>query len=53
LINVIQIGIGKLNGTHVAFGVMDFQFMEGGMGFVVGENIYLILLNMLPKNLCC
>nr|YP_010119743.1 acetyl-CoA carboxylase carboxyltransferase beta subunit [Hemsleya zhejiangensis]YP_010950787.1 acetyl-CoA carboxylase carboxyltransferase beta subunit [Hemsleya amabilis]QRC26892.1 acetyl-CoA carboxylase carboxyltransferase beta subunit [Hemsleya zhejiangensis]WMI39410.1 acetyl-CoA carboxylase carboxyltransferase beta subunit [Hemsleya amabilis] len=39
LTEAIQTGIGKLNGIPVAIGVMDFQFMGGSMGSVVGEKI--------------
>jgi len=39
LIDVIQTGTGKLNGTPIALGVMDFQFMGGSMGSIVGEKI--------------
>nr|YP_010436872.1 acetyl-CoA carboxylase beta subunit [Momordica cochinchinensis]UTA96094.1 acetyl-CoA carboxylase beta subunit [Momordica cochinchinensis] len=39
LIEAIQTGTGKLNGIPVAIGVMDFQFMGGSMGSVVGEKI--------------
>nr|YP_010194405.1 acetyl-CoA carboxylase carboxyltransferase beta subunit [Pallavicinia lyellii]QZZ24686.1 acetyl-CoA carboxylase carboxyltransferase beta subunit [Pallavicinia lyellii]QZZ24770.1 acetyl-CoA carboxylase carboxyltransferase beta subunit [Pallavicinia lyellii] len=39
LTDAIQTGIGKLNGTPIALGVMDFQFMGGSMGSVVGEKI--------------
>ncbi|XP_021746167.1 uncharacterized protein LOC110712050 [Chenopodium quinoa] len=39
LTEAVQTGIGQLNGIHVAIGVMDFQFMGGSMGFVVGEKI--------------
>nr|YP_009825485.1 acetyl-CoA carboxylase carboxyltransferase beta subunit [Botrychium lunaria]QIU83300.1 acetyl-CoA carboxylase carboxyltransferase beta subunit [Botrychium lunaria] len=39
LTDAIQTGIGKLNGVSVALGVMDFQFMGGSMGSVVGEKI--------------
>ncbi|KAI3963636.1 hypothetical protein MKW92_046294, partial [Papaver armeniacum] len=35
----IQTGIGQLNGIPIAIGVMDFQFMGGSMGSVVGEKI--------------
>jgi acetyl-CoA carboxylase carboxyl transferase subunit beta len=34
-----QTGIGKINGLAVALGVMDFRFMGGSMGSVVGEKI--------------
>nr|QHD46893.1 AccD [Anthoceros agrestis] len=39
LTDAIQTGIGKLNGIPIALGVMDFQFMGGSMGSVVGEKI--------------
>ena len=32
-------GIGKINGQDVCIGVMDFDFMGGSMGSVVGEKI--------------
>nr|UCS40440.1 acetyl-CoA carboxylase carboxyltransferase beta subunit [Astragalus calycosus var. calycosus] len=35
----IQTGTGQLNGIPLAIGVMDFQFMGGSMGSVVGEKI--------------
>lgn len=39
LTEAVQTGIGKLNGITIAIGVMDFQFMGGSMGSVVGEKI--------------
>nr|YP_009751915.1 acetyl-CoA carboxylase subunit beta [Cyclanthera pedata]QIT04733.1 acetyl-CoA carboxylase subunit beta [Cyclanthera pedata]QWQ50069.1 acetyl-CoA carboxylase carboxyltransferase beta subunit [Cyclanthera pedata] len=39
LTDAIQTGTGKLNDIPVAIGVMDFQFMGGSMGSVVGEKI--------------
>ncbi|KAI5335782.1 hypothetical protein L3X38_025916 [Prunus dulcis] len=33
----VQTGIGQLNGIPEAIGVMDFQFMGGSMGSIVGE----------------
>lgn len=35
----VQTGTGRLNGIPVAIGIMDFQFMGGSMGSVVGEKI--------------
>nr|YP_010233199.1 acetyl-CoA carboxylase beta subunit [Centranthera grandiflora]QSX28402.1 acetyl-CoA carboxylase beta subunit [Centranthera grandiflora] len=35
----VQTGVGQLNGIPIAIGVMDFQFMGGSMGSVVGEKI--------------
>lgn len=37
--DAIQTGIGNINGYKVALGVMDFDFMGGSMGSVVGEKI--------------
>nr|YP_009570958.1 acetyl-CoA carboxylase carboxyltransferase beta subunit [Quintinia verdonii]QBC69525.1 acetyl-CoA carboxylase carboxyltransferase beta subunit [Quintinia verdonii] len=39
LTEAVQTGIGRLSGIPVAIGVMDFQFMGGSMGSVVGEKI--------------
>jgi acetyl-CoA carboxylase carboxyl transferase subunit beta len=39
LTEVVQTGIGYLNGITTALGVMDFQFMGGSMGSVVGDKI--------------
>nr|YP_009650752.1 acetyl-CoA carboxylase carboxyltransferase beta subunit [Kandelia obovata]QCF40136.1 acetyl-CoA carboxylase carboxyltransferase beta subunit [Kandelia obovata]QEG54987.1 acetyl-CoA carboxylase carboxyltransferase beta subunit [Kandelia obovata]QKN98771.1 acetyl-CoA carboxylase carboxyltransferase beta subunit [Kandelia obovata]WAQ71251.1 acetyl-CoA carboxylase carboxyltransferase beta subunit [Kandelia obovata]WAQ71334.1 acetyl-CoA carboxylase carboxyltransferase beta subunit [Kandelia obov len=39
LTEAVQTGAGQLYGIPVAIGVMDFQFMGGSMGSVVGEKI--------------
>nr|YP_010144518.1 acetyl-CoA carboxylase beta subunit [Lonicera ruprechtiana]QQL92869.1 acetyl-CoA carboxylase beta subunit [Lonicera ruprechtiana] len=39
LTEAIQTGLGQLNGIPVAIGVMEFGFMGGSMGSVVGEKI--------------
>nr|ART87453.1 AccD [Tsuga diversifolia] len=39
LTDAVQTGIGKLKGIPIALGVMDFKFMGGSMGSVVGEKI--------------
>ncbi|KAL5580663.1 hypothetical protein UlMin_013105 [Ulmus minor] len=39
LTKAVQTGTGQLNGIPVAIGVMDFRFMGGSMGSVVGEKI--------------
>ncbi|MBN2571349.1 MAG: acetyl-CoA carboxylase carboxyltransferase subunit beta [Ignavibacteriales bacterium] len=39
LLDAIRTGTGKLNGKDVALGVMDFTFIGGSMGSVVGEKI--------------
>ena len=37
--DAVQTGTGLLNGLPVALGVMDFSFMGGSMGSVVGEKL--------------
>lgn len=37
--DAVRTGTGKLNGIDVAFGCMDFKFIGGSMGSVVGEKI--------------
>nr|YP_009254399.1 beta subunit of acetyl-CoA carboxylase carboxytransferase [Verdigellas peltata]CZF96652.1 beta subunit of acetyl-CoA carboxylase carboxytransferase [Verdigellas peltata] len=37
--DAIQTGLATLNGYEIALGVMDFEFMGGSMGSVVGEKI--------------
>nr|YP_006503698.1 acetyl-CoA carboxylase carboxyltransferase beta subunit [Erycina pusilla]AEJ72504.1 acetyl-CoA carboxylase carboxyltransferase beta subunit [Erycina pusilla] len=39
LTEAVQTGVGQLNSIPIAMGVMDFQFMGGSMGSVVGEKI--------------
>nr|BDI24292.1 acetyl-CoA carboxylase carboxyltransferase beta subunit [Abrus pulchellus subsp. mollis] len=39
LTEAVQTGTGQLNGIPVAIGIMDFKFMGGSMGSVVGEKI--------------
>jgi acetyl-CoA carboxylase carboxyl transferase subunit beta len=39
LTDAVQTGLGKLDGELVALAVMDFRFMGGSMGSVVGEKI--------------
>nr|ANA08882.1 acetyl-CoA carboxylase subunit [Ligustrum vulgare] len=39
LTEAVQTGRGKLNGIPVAIAVMDFRFVGGSMGSVVGEKI--------------
>nr|YP_010970075.1 acetyl-CoA carboxylase carboxyltransferase beta subunit [Malaxis monophyllos]WNR49320.1 acetyl-CoA carboxylase carboxyltransferase beta subunit [Malaxis monophyllos] len=39
LTDAVQTGVGRLNSIPVAIGIMDFQFMGGSMGSVVGEKI--------------
>ncbi len=37
--DAVQTGLGQLSGQPLALGVMDFRFMGGSMGSVVGEKI--------------
>lgn len=57
LTEAIQTGTGQLNGIPIAIGVMDFQFMGGSMGSVVGEKITRLIEyatnNFLPLVLVC
>ncbi|MEL6350986.1 MAG: acetyl-CoA carboxylase, carboxyltransferase subunit beta [Cyanobacteria bacterium J06627_28] len=39
LVDGVQTGLGKIHGLPVALGVMDFRFMGGSMGSVVGEKL--------------
>jgi acetyl-CoA carboxylase carboxyl transferase subunit beta len=39
LADAVQTGLGKLDGLPLALGVMDFSFMGGSMGSVVGEKL--------------
>jgi len=39
LIDAVKTGVGQINGLPIALGVMDFRFMGGSMGSVVGEKI--------------
>nr|YP_010987814.1 acetyl-CoA carboxylase beta subunit [Aporosa dioica]WON66246.1 acetyl-CoA carboxylase beta subunit [Aporosa dioica] len=57
LTEAVQTGTGQLSGIPVAIGVMDFQFMGGSMGSVVGEKITRLIEyaanNFLPLILVC
>ena len=39
LTDAVQTGIGEIDGLPLALGVMDFRFMGGSMGSVVGEKL--------------
>lgn len=39
LYDAVRTGLGKINGTKVSFGCMDFKFIGGSMGSVVGEKL--------------
>lgn len=44
-------GIGKINGNEVAAAVMDFEFMGGSMGSVVGEKVTLAMEEALKRKI--
>lgn len=39
LVDSVQTGFGQIEGWSIALGVMDFRFMGGSMGSVVGEKL--------------
>lgn len=41
--DAIIVGTGEIEGEKIALGVMDFEYMGGSMGSVVGEKVTLIL----------
>ena len=43
LYEAVKVGTGKIEGRNIAFGCMDFQFIGGSMGSVVGEKIARII----------
>lgn len=47
----IIVGVGKLGGHETALGVLDFNFMGGSMGSVVGERLTLLMELALSKKL--
>ncbi|NET61437.1 MAG: acetyl-CoA carboxylase, carboxyltransferase subunit beta [Symploca sp. SIO2E6] len=57
LTDSVQTGTGQLDGLPMALGVMDFRFMGGSMGSVVGEKLTRLLeyatLRHLPVVIVC
>jgi acetyl-CoA carboxylase carboxyl transferase subunit beta len=57
LTDAVQTGIGQLDGIPVALAVMDFEFIGGSMGSVVGEKITRLIQyatrKSLPLIICC
>lgn len=47
----IVVGVGQLNEHRIALGVMDFNFMGGSMGSVVGERLTRLMEHALQKSL--
>lgn len=57
LVDAVQTGTGQLDGLTMALGVMDFRFMGGSMGSVVGEKLTRLIehatLRRLPVVIVC
>lgn len=57
LVDAVQTGTGRLDSLPIALGVMDFRFMGGSMGSVVGEKLTRLVeqatLRRLPLVIVC
>ena len=57
LVDAVQTGTGQLESLPIALGVMDFRFMGGSMGSVVGEKLTRLIehatLRRLPVVIIC
>lgn len=57
LLDAVQTGVASINKIHVACGIMDFRFMGGSMGSVVGEKLTRLIeystANKLPLIILC
>lgn len=51
LIDAVATGIGEIEGLPLALGVMDFRFMGGSMGSVVGEKLTRLIEKATQTNL--
>ena len=51
LVDAVQTGIGNIETEPVALGVMDFRFMGGSMGSVVGEKLTRLIEKATQDNL--
>ena len=49
--DAIRTGEAKINGHPVAIGVMDFEFMGGSMGSVVGEKVVRLIEKAIDKKM--
>ena len=47
----VMVGEGKIDGRDVALGVLDFGFMGGSMGSVVGEKLAILVEKATEKEL--
>ncbi|XGB39834.1 MAG: acetyl-CoA carboxylase, carboxyltransferase subunit beta [Cyanobacteria bacterium LVE1205-1] len=57
LADAVQTGVGEMEGLSAALGIMDFRFMGGSMGSVVGEKLTRLIehatQNQLPVIIIC
>lgn len=57
LADAVQTGVGEMEGLAAALGIMDFRFMGGSMGSVVGEKLTRLIehatQNQLPVIIIC
>jgi len=51
LTEAVKVGIGKIRDVKVGFGVVDFSFMGGSMGSVVGERIVILIEKAIRESL--
>lgn len=51
--DAVQTGLGELESLKVALGVMDFRFMGGSMGSVVGEKLTRLIERATRESLPC
>ena len=51
LSDAVQTGLGKIENIPIALGIMDFRFMGGSMGSVVGEKLTRLIENATILNL--
>lgn len=51
LTDAVQTGLGLIDGLPIALGVMDFRFMGGSMGSVVGEKLTCLIETATEKNI--
>ncbi len=49
--DAVQTGVGQIHGEGIALGVMDFRFMGGSMGSVVGEKLTRLIEHATSSNL--
>ncbi len=47
----VLVGVGAIDGQPTAFGILDFAFMGGSMGSVVGEKLTLIIEHAINEHL--